>query len=408
LRIASNDTQPGNTTPKTCAYKIEMEAPFYRARIHIFSREAAVCAGWKFLVASTEKVAHASQNERYTPMVGGVSYNSLASSSNPYGWRAGTFAGNATGSTPAAASGIRASVLTSDWVECASVPRLDGSLRHYLMVRLYNPGVAGNTNTIMRGPISGNGFATWNTAAGNAWYREWRIGAVNNLDGVGTLSNMDTNDYEVTADWPFWIGVEVDYGVPTRTFFAFGDSLTASGGGQSYDFDLWLWRSVMAASTPAAPMHAFNNGASSQTHATFSNFLKDMVSAGIRPTDVIIPIGSPNDAESIWNTNQCVNRVLDAIDQTLSIDARPFLTTRFPNDTYSGVNEAQRLAENQIAKSICAANKRVTLVDFDLATSNQASPAKWKAGLRFDDYHPNATGEQAAADALTAAILQAA
>lgn len=76
-----------------CSLKTELEAPFDAVRIVKWSTQLASGQNWKTLVAATETADTSTTTNRWTPVVGGVSYNALRSSTDTYGWTPVTFGG---------------------------------------------------------------------------------------------------------------------------------------------------------------------------------------------------------------------------------------------------------------------------------------------------------------------------
>jgi hypothetical protein len=291
----------------------EAEAPFDQVRIRIWNTLSSVSGVFSAVVASTETALRDTAPNKFEPISGGTSYNSIVTSGP--GWRAMTFGGAATGG-PLAAGNATATYVESDWVSVPSVARADGSIRPLLLLRIYANGgtaLANYSNMQVIGDRSDIDYS-----------RVYDMGVFVG-DGVTTLTNEPTNYFRTSASaLSVLVSIEFKYsnGVIATSILNGGDSV--SGGVQSAGNlagdgqDGWQQRAILGVSTPDAPLTFMNVGQSGQTSSTFMPALSALLNSGARPTYVVIPSGSRNDG---YGGNSTVDTYFTRVDALIALCA---------------------------------------------------------------------------------------
>lgn len=200
--------------------------------------------GLKIAVALTEVTANDSSNNLYTPMVGGVSYNSAATQASPYGWRTVDFniaPGQKTNKCAAAKVRATSNVecaldKPSGWVPLPTVTPDDNGNANILLRIHHDATVSGS-----RGATSGIDMIRMNNSLLRATlgldsspyfrneFQTFKAGA----DGIADYTNLPTTLYAGTG---FYIAAEYGYdsSVDPVSVMVVGDSTTAHN---KYMFD---------------------------------------------------------------------------------------------------------------------------------------------------------------------------
>ena len=282
--------------------KMPMEAPFTKLRPVRFQREAAPIRGLAISVASTETDSVSNISTSVDPIVGGVPYNVLRANS-PYGFARVTWGGQprspvqAPGGVSPPGQGYMTHLSTAwaDWVDCVSVPPLNGKLP--MVVMRYNDLVnAGDTNSSASQGTLGAFYNAY--LAGTPTARFLFAPGVGAGDQVAdpTLSRSAATMYDPalysSGYWPN-IGIAAEHGIPTRVFAGFGDSIT-----EGYS---WWQNAVWTLSTQKAPCYVANFGCSTNRSAQYLEVLKTQLREENYFTDVILPSFSPNEVQTMTN-----------------------------------------------------------------------------------------------------------
>jgi len=369
---------------QTYYFKFEAEAPFNAVRIRIYNRQSGAIANWSGVVAATETALRDTTAHMFEPVVGGIPYNSIASSGP--GWRSIT---NISASVPAGNALTSEQYVESDWISCPSVARADGSPRPLLLVRLAHDGsVASHTLTQYIGAqIIGDRH--------DVDYARINECQTLNSDGVSNLATEPTSYIRTSAsELAPLISIEyrLSNGVKPRVFHTVGDSITGGVGSSSQNcfFDGWLQEAVMGISTPDAPCIMFNDGLSGQTSATYTtNAIYMLQNGGVTPTDIVMPSSSPNDSLS---SNANIDTYFGLIDQVFAAarainpTCKRWIWKSIPRDNYDIPTDTVRLYSHSKADAYLAAGKCDVVADANSAVSNFATPQRMNSA---DGLHPD-------------------
>ncbi len=392
----------GSTTARTTFIKREAEASFSRVRMWIIKRtdasESTASGNWTAIVAPTETAADDTQSNRYYPTSGGAAQNTAVNQANPNGWRTVTWSGASSAQITGTSDVNKPLFLVSDWIDCKSVSRVDGSLRPLLLARVRFDATSGTSSRY-------TGFTNWSGGAtAESFYRiiasEWI-----NSDGVASLTTTPAGTQY--GNFGLTVFFEFDYDVPVRSVYVAGDSLFASSNGSAaLEFDGWASRAIYSKSTPSAPIVLSNGGLASRTTQDYvDNGLIVQINAGARPNDVVVLAGSGNDTSAFteFGNNNARGAVMRALTACRAIGANVYLATTPPR-AYSGSQETFRQALNTWTRNLCATGA-ATLFDFDAVLSDGASPARLSAAFNSGDgIHPNQAGTIALAGEFTKLI----
>jgi len=389
----------GRTSNVTGSFKQEVEADYSAVKLAVISHESTASTGYKAVVSSTETAAIDTQANAYQPVVGGVTYNALRTSTANYGWDAVTWSGNATGDCPSGGAIGTPKYVESDWIPSYSVPRKAGeaSTRPLSLIRVYKNGAidTGSYQTLAT-------VANMATATADNRGRIMQFGGVVGADGVGTLGAT------FSASTTLWPVIPIyRYNQRVIQVAAVGDSLTQ---GYSYTADgvsTWLFRACCDLSTPGLPIIPQNYGYSGQTSATYLAAVKVLLPI-TKPDIAFFAPFSPNDlaAPTQRSIQDGLARSFDFVDFCARNNIYPILWTPFPNDGYDAAADAARLLVRAKILALVAA-KGIGVADFGAILNTGASPDKWQAAYRYDDTHCNNAGiEQLAVTAVRDALLK--
>lgn len=386
----------------TTYQKIEAPAAFTRVRVWHFSHYSDNATHWESAIAATETAADDTQNNRYTSIVSGSSYNSYGSPGfTRVTYSNGQTYGDMNTVQNYSSPNMRSAWVASDWMNISSVARTDGGTRPLLLLRTHHDSTQYGRVVIVSTAGGVTPFTTWATASAETFYRVFTGNASASTDGVGTLANMpSTSQVGATA---YHTAIEFDCGVFTRSFYAAGDSITAGGGGQAYVFDAWNTRAILPLNSASKPVTFVNGGQSSQTSTTYLQTLADLIGAGVTFSDIILSGFSPNDpSNSVTNSIRQAN-LLTSIDLCKSIGARIYISTGCPKN-YSGQDLTDWLDNNTWVRDLCTANGYIIL-DWAHLLESSLDSGQWGVGLvEADITHPSLTGITNMASTLTSAI----
>ena len=403
--------------------KMELEAPFSRVRIWVFSRNALGSSNWEFSVAPTENGApDGNIANTWQPWKGGVVNNAAQDATHDWGWQRVTFNGGGGGVSmsglldggmnPNYTSGklypstdfpnkwqqgptmnALGDALVSDWINCQSIPPKTpgpaGYSRPFLLIRsncLSGGFPVEKTDNYVSTPASAKSdYDAW--AAGSKARRLVYFSWISNGSGADPASNftlmpssaVPPDGNIASLNYPY-IGVEVDYNVKVRSFACFGDSNT-----EGYS---WPFEALAQMSTPNTPYTWANFGMSTCRSVQYFSMMDMVLKKGLRPTDVLFPSHSSNDnPNTVYDFDQLRAQMLERIKLCNELGITPWIWTHFygVNNGVTGANNSPQEADylNWI-RAICATGK-AKLVDI---------AAGWvRSTMRSNDNtHPNATG----------------
>ena len=346
-------------------------------------------------VASTETDSFSNLSNAIDPIVGGAAYNVLRANS-PYGFARVTWNGQprspvqapAAVSTPGQGYVTNMSTVTSDWVDCNSVPPLNGKLP--MVVMRYN----GISN-------AGDAGSNANQGTLGAIYNNWLGGAPNGRflvapnAGAGdhvadpTLSRSGVTMYDPALyNTGIWlnIGIAAEHGIPTRVFAGFGDSIT-----EGYS---WWQNAVLTLSTQKAPCYVANFGCSTNRSAQYLEVLKTQLREENYFTDVILPSFSPNEVPTMTDAlaDGFIAGLQDAIALCAAFNKRLYIWTSYANKTsrYNGNSTstaAIRKINNWVRTEAAKAGALFNLIEIEAGWDN----ATMIVTANSDFTHPNPT-----------------
>ncbi|MDM5178515.1 SGNH/GDSL hydrolase family protein [Massilia sp. DJPM01] len=271
--------------------KGEAEAPFDAIRLVWINRAGNELVGCSALVGVTETAASDTNAKISQPHIGasnggvdGVAYGNLAPAGSILGWRPVTVNGATSWNVPSGATGV--GIVVSDWIPLSSLKnRTDGGTRPLWMFRTQHDGATGGNFAF----LAGAGIAQLRTAiaaARNRILQFFYAGlGVSNPAAVGGFNNSSIEVFPVFR-----------YRVKARSVMIIGDSTSQGDGLTSGVYNNWGWRGCADASTPQRPINYINQGCSSKSAAEYWQRAKEIMNAGIVPTDVVCTPGSVNDA----------------------------------------------------------------------------------------------------------------
>lgn len=399
--VGLTNATAGQTTVWTNCIKREAEAPFSAVRIKIYGRDTAASTGFSFVVAPTSTGEVANANQMFRPTKDGVTFTtSLASSSNPGGWRVGTWAGAATTTVAAGAALLPGESPWSDWIACESIKRTDGKTLPLLMLRIFKDG----TVNPFSGPSGIFSTTQWNSpdTKNKDYWRLYQSGIFAG-DAVSTL----TNEPGSLAGSGFWVAIQFATNVPAaRTLLGIGDSILEANATQLPGNALGAYgmRACARASTPQRPITWVNSGASGQNSTVF--LTAGLVAIkNLAPSDVLYAAGSPNDTppDEFISANSFAN-VLKIRNACNDVDATLLLATTVPHEGYTIAQDKQRLLYNDKIRKYCAEGNAV-LVDLDSVLNSGRTPSTYRPGFAFDAIHPSDAGMDAESYVLADALL---
>ena len=339
----------------TSHIRVAADADFTHVRLLIPNLEAAAVTGCTAIVAAT-----ANSTSKITPT--GT-------------WATVTVAGSSTFTLPARVSASEPSYTVSDWIRLDSIPRDDGGTLPLAMARLFIP--VANATFSSTGGINAGFDALYPDAL--SWQTRQQV------DGVGTPANLTGTGEGTTVAFH---SLQFRSSVANATVLGVGDSIT-SGFAGTVQQDNWGWRAVNALRALGNRVSWLNGGVNGQTSTQYLARGKSLAAA-TAPQIVTYSPFTPNDGTPNATTiaTQWAN-TLDFLDWCSANRYVPVLTTPCPWDSLT-------LAQDDLRKGlrdrILALRDRVDVIDFDAVLSNQASPARFGAGLGDGDKHPITAG----------------
>lgn len=374
--------------------KLQVEAPWTRARMAVLQREGRYKRGEQFSIASSESAAINSLSAAYDVVVGGVASSVLYNASTaPQGFRRITWGGQpaspvqipAMVTLPSQGHTAISSYEFSDIIPSLSVPPATG-VRPFMVWRESRITMVGDQSSSARNTrLIGN----YNKYSGGQVYGRLalnqQIGTSGDMVADPTLAKSGTMLNPASAgSWPN-VMFQLDHGVPTRVLGVFGDSIS-----EAYN---WIIDAVNTISTPAAPFTLFNNGESGDASAQYLAALRLLIrEPRFQFTDIIVPTFSPNEPTGQTDTTTGVleTALMDTINACVARGIRVYVWTSYSATTsrFSGNPTAVAAiqAYNQRMRvRAAAANAPFKLVEietgFDVST------------MVSDGTHPNSTGQ---------------
>lgn len=398
--------------------KFEAEAPFSRVRLWAMNRGPSGVDQIKFAVATTDQLAVDTANNAFLPQRGGSVINAPADSTNPNGWRVGTW-GNALGqnallgasSLSAGAAPVLSPILypgsgfeyagyrpgqptlatpdviCSDWVRVRSINPTStpaNGIKRPLVLLALGRVAAGSPltgvtidayNTWVTAAAQNANYSSWSGATPNAWDRLRVCAPSSGTDAIGTGTVTVPTGWvappSLATDTTInYFALEFDYDVPVRSFGFMGDS--------NVEGYAWADRAIASVSTPDKPYTSANLGMSTNRWVEFEATLHQFLKRGAPFTDLLIPSHSHNDLATvvgdalvpqnagrngtILEYDRQRERILRTIDMCDQLGIRVWLWTHFNGYHLTGAPEAETVIHLQWCRDLCASGRAV-LVD---------------------------------------------
>ena len=277
----------------------------------------------------------------------------------------------------------------TDWLDLASLDRLDGSPLRYLMVRFFNA-TGGSTMNY----FSLAAWANWASVA---------QGRINNSfnrfnNSVDTPTNM-TGAAALNGMAPAW--VEVDTGKPGLTFTIHGNS-TFQGYLSTSDHDSWGHKAACLLSGPDFPVSCVNWGVAGSVPSAYLGNAATF--SALSNVDVaIIEIASPNQvvdtqakADAAWTAAMAAGAFYEARGvRAAYATPQPW---KFSTDTYR---------QQLVTRALALRSSGVLVADFDAVMRDPAAPQNPLLSqiISGSDSHPNNYGNTLLAGQLIKDVL---
>ena len=404
MKPTGTNVSGGSSAGRVWSLKIAAPAEYYSVRLFIYHHEASSTTSYTAICASTESALNTTAINLTRPIVNGAESNALDAVES-YGWKTFKFAGISAITAPAGTA-IAPSVLISDWLPLASVPRADGAAFPLALIRL---SVLGGTSNFSSATNTGPGMEIPDASNGGLILQaRWESDAT----GV-TVSAPATNHLSASNAATPTIGIEFRCNKPGITIMGIGDSLTQQTTVSPSVYDTMGWRTAARISALGVPCGYVNHGMSGQASLAFTNAGLAAITNWL-PNAVFVQGGSPNDGafstdafmrNGIQKMNSYAQGVLVA---AAAENAVQMITTWLPCS--SGIIPAEsqdvmRRVNNTAIRAL--ANNRVFVLDWDALVSDGGAPARIAAQYQFDATHPNATAIELQAQQLTDVVKRA-
>jgi len=295
----------------------------------------------------------------------------------------------------------------SDWVPLDSVTCTDVGAEDLCVVQ-HRHYVALASTFVFTGTSASN-MGDYNTNTRRKIY-----GQLTAADQVTAYPNITV---QANIQWFFVTNVQtLLYKICTNHAF-FGDDITKGQGSFDINHGLWGWaqRGVQGLSDEGYGAHSMVNYAvaGQGSAATWATFLNVIDQGGI-DTATMFPwsnVDGTAAGATPWDLNTYKYRVYAFIAACRKNGVRPIIATIPPCSVITdAAGDLVRIAVNDEVRAICAGNGRnVVLCDFDVAVTNDASPARFKTSpsLSTDNIHPNSAGHEVMKRVWQAAAKQA-
>lgn len=385
--ITQSTFTAGLTAIRSFYGKVEVDAVPVRARLCLRNRLGDVnLSHWDFAIAMTEVLTDASDTEKFSPVVGGVEYNSAPPAGYQYGWITGNMASGGGAGTLHETTGDAQKITAAfgPWVDLPYVPRADGKKGAVVLFR------AVHNNTGSNYSVKNSNLTAGGTGADYKSRKFWTRASANGVNGITTFTNVPSaaTDDTGVAD----VYLEFEFATPVRSVWAVGDSITAN-----FEYTGWAMQAIWAASTTDKPVIPFLHALSGSAMSTFMELLLNYSSlTGSIPTDLIIPCFSPNSSPSSDAQMLADQATLSSVLAWARTNGvRVFFWDGCPNNGYTNIEQGRLNAMRAWAKgqvSIGNAYKFIEMARAVSATYATTTGDKFTTGLNGDSTHPNQAG----------------
>lgn len=378
---AFNQTTNLQPNKFTSTVKKEEEAPFVAIRLVAVNRGAVSISAVSALVGTSDTADFSTSQRLSTPTISGLSYPALQGATDVNGLRAVSWGGAA--SSPIAAGDTSQKLALSDWTAKLSVPRADGGVRPFSIVR---PSIDG---TIQAVPYQS--YYTSILQTPQPAMRGRIIQASNaTADGVANPAQAMNAAVLPSAILCLEVFPILRYSVPVCSVWISADSIGDNSGLVADHISNWMTRAAYDLSTPDRPVVPSNMACSNINSQTYIQVCRDWLAAGVpAPSILIMAPASVNDAGYDLNfqerhCSQAIEAAKLCMDYNISY---LFMYGLLPNDGATLAQDNVRKATNARLKAI-ADRTGATWLDFS-ALGDGASPERYVTKYKFDALHPN-------------------
>lgn len=360
----SNDANAG------FGQKGEAEAPFDAMRLVWINRAGNDLLSCSALVGVTETAASDTNAKISQPHIGasnggvdGVAYGNIAPAGSILGWRQVTVNGASSWTVPAGVTSV--GIVVSDWIPISSLKyRTDGGTRPLWMFRTQHDGAVNGNFSFLAGLGIANLQKPIAAARGRILQFFYAALGVSNPAATGGFNNSNIEVFPVFR-----------HRVKARSVMIIGDSTSQGDGLTSGVYNNWGWRGCADASTPQRPISLVNMGCSSMDAPVYWQRAKELMNAGIIPTDAVVTPGSVNGTYA--NPDRKFEgdraRTFEVLDFLRSKGVRNlFLMPLLPFNSTTAAQEAYRLEWNAFLAGIPG----TTLLQFP-GLGDGAMPERW-------------------------------
>lgn len=365
----------------TSCVKKEEEAPFTAMRLVAVNRGAVPISAVSALVGTSETADFSTSQRLSAPTINGVSYAALQGATDANGLRAVTWGGAA--SSPIAAGDTAQKIALSDWTPKLSVPRADGGVRPFSIVR---PSIDGTIQAVPYQSYYTSILQTPQPAM------RGRIIQASNATADGVTNPAQTMNAAVLPSAILCLEVFpiLRYSVPVCSVWISADSTGDNSGLVADRISNWMTRAAYDLSTPDRPVVPANMACSNINSQTYIQVCRDWLAAGVpAPSILIMAPASVND--SGYDLNFQERHCSQAIEAAkLCADYKIpylFMYGLLPNDGSTLAQDNVRKATNARLKAI-ADSVGATWLDFS-ALGDGGSPERFITKYKFDALHPN-------------------
>lgn len=366
----------------TSCVKKEEEAPFTAMRLVAVNRGAVPISAVSALVGTSETADFSTSQRLSAPTINGISYAALQGGTDVNGLRAVTWGGAA--SSPIAAGATAQKIALSDWTPKLSVPRADGGVRPFSIVR---PSIDG---TIQAVPYQSYYTSILQTPQPAMRGRIIQASNAVGADGVSNPALTMNAAVLPTAILCLEVFPILRYTVPVCSVWISADSTGDASGLVADHISNWMTRAAYDLSTPDRPVVPSNMACSNINSQTYIQVCRDWLAAGVpAPSVLIMAPASVND--SGYDLNFQERHCSQAIEAAkLCVDYKIpylFMYGLLPNDGSTLAQDNVRKATNARLKAI-ADRIGATWLDFS-GLGDGASPERFVTKYKFDALHPN-------------------
>lgn len=276
-------------------------------------------------------------------------------------------------------SGVSATTVMSlgfsDWMQCSSLPRIDGGKRPMLMVRTYSAAGQKGPSYVGAGVSTLAQMNAQYAVAGYRWEEYHKAG-----DNVTTPGNF-TSPTGPSTFFQGILGIQYYSRVRGLSVLHIGDSF-CQGYRTNSGFTSYGWYGCAAVSTPKNPVAYLNGAHQGSIYRISTANAKPLIDC-FKPNVCIIQGTSVNDGTSTQALVQnSFANALDLMRYSLERGAIPIMVTPAPCNVYNATSDGWR---QQVRQQILAMQGQgISVLDWEFI-SDGASPARIQAQYNSGD-----------------------